>query len=77
MEPGGELRVLAGLGFDEVQYDYIRFPSDGVKRVDFGTGNDAYKRDWMNRHRKLWRIEAFNPSRPTAWGPAITSWMRG
>ena len=44
---------------------------DGVKRVDFGTGNDGYKRDWMNRHDPLWRIEAFNPSRVAAWGPAL------
>jgi Acetyltransferase (GNAT) domain len=46
---------------------------DQVRRVDFGTGDDRYKRDWMNRHSKLWRIEAFNPARPAAWGPAIKS----
>ena len=44
---------------------------DDVRRVDFGTGNDAYKRDWMNRHDPLWRIEAFNPSHVAAWGPAF------
>lgn len=49
---------------------------DGVSRVDFGTGNDAYKRDWMNRHDKLWRIEAFNPSRLAAWGPAFKAFAR-
>lgn len=49
---------------------------DGVKRVDFGTGNDAYKRDWMNRHDRLWRIEAFNPSRLAAWGPAFKAFAR-
>lgn len=49
---------------------------DGVKRVDFGTGNDAYKRDWMNRHDPLWRIEAFNPSRGAAWGPALKAFAR-
>ncbi len=49
---------------------------DGVKRVDFGTGNDAYKRDWMNRHDPLWRIEAFNPSRLAAWGPALKAFGR-
>ena len=28
---------LARLGFDEVQYDYIRFPSDGdLRTADFG-----------------------------------------
>jgi hypothetical protein len=49
---------------------------DGVRRVDFGTGNDAYKRDWMNRHDRLWRIEAFNPSRVAAWGPAFKAFAR-
>ena len=50
--------------------------ADGVRRVDFGTGNDAYKRDWMNRHEPLWRIEAFNPSRIAAWGPALKAFGR-
>jgi hypothetical protein len=49
---------------------------DRVKRVDFGTGNDAYKRDWMNRHEPLWRLEAFNPARITAWGPALKAVAR-
>ena len=49
---------------------------DGVKRVDFGTGNDTYKRDWMNRHEPLWRIEAFNPARIAAWGPASKAFAR-
>lgn len=49
---------------------------DGVKRVDFGTGDDGYKRDWMNRHDPLWRIEAFNPARPAAWGPASKAFAR-
>lgn len=50
--------------------------TDGVQRVDFGTGNDPYKRDWMNRHNRLWRIEAFNPSRLGAWPAAITTLLR-
>jgi len=49
---------------------------DGVQRVDFGTGNDAYKRDWMNRHEPLWHIEAFNPARIAAWGPALKAFAR-
>lgn len=49
---------------------------DGVRRVDFGTGNDNYKRDWMNRHDPLWRLEAFNPSRIAAWGPALKAFAR-
>jgi Acetyltransferase (GNAT) domain len=49
---------------------------DGVRRVDFGTGNDPYKRDWMNRHNRLWRIRAFNPSRPTVWPAAVAAMIR-
>ncbi len=37
-QANAELAVeLAGLGFDEIQYDYIRFPSDGdLRTADFG-----------------------------------------
>lgn len=50
--------------------------TDNVQRVDFGTGNDRYKRDWMNRHDPLWRLEAFNPARIAAWGPALKAYVR-
>ena len=36
---------------------------DHVDCIDFGTGNDAYKSDWMNHSAPLMRIRAFNPSR--------------
>ena len=34
---------------------------DGVTLIDYGTGDDAYKRDWMDERRQLWRIIARNP----------------
>ena len=34
---------------------------DRVREIDYGTGDDAYKRDWMDERRQLWRITAFNP----------------
>ena len=38
-------REIAELGFDEVQFDYIRFPSDGVLNlVDYGQESDEEKR---------------------------------
>jgi hypothetical protein len=36
--------------------------TDRVRAIDYGTGDDAYKKDWMAERRTLWRIEAFNPS---------------
>jgi hypothetical protein len=35
--------------------------TDHVRSVDYGTGDDAYKKDWMAERRELWQIEAFNP----------------
>jgi hypothetical protein len=35
---------------------------DRVRRIDYGTGDDAYKRDWMEERVPLWRIAAFNPA---------------
>jgi hypothetical protein len=35
--------------------------TDRVRAIDYGTGDDAYKKDWMAERRTLWRIEAFNP----------------
>lgn len=34
---------------------------DRVELIDYGTGDDAYKRDWMDERRQLWRIVAHNP----------------
>lgn len=34
---------------------------DGVARIDYGTGDEPYKADWMDRRETLWRIEAFDP----------------
>ena len=34
---------------------------DHVRTIDYGTGDDAYKKDWMAERRVLWQIEAFNP----------------
>jgi CelD/BcsL family acetyltransferase involved in cellulose biosynthesis len=34
---------------------------DRVRAIDYGTGDDAYKKDWMAERRPLWRITAYNP----------------
>ncbi|MDB5691796.1 MAG: family N-acetyltransferase [Alphaproteobacteria bacterium] len=36
---------------------------DRVARIDYGTGDDAYKRDWMEIRATLWRLDAWNPRR--------------
>lgn len=37
---------------------------DRVSRIDYGTGDDGYKRDWMGERATLWRLEAYNLASP-------------
>ena len=43
---------------------------DRVALVDFGTGDDPYKRDWMEIDRPRYRIDCLDPRQPRAW-PAL------
>lgn len=40
---------------------------DKVAIVDFGTGDDAYKRNWMEEIRGLYRVDAMRPGDPRNW----------
>ena len=71
---GAAVNVL-GSGLSATLFRHV-ITVDGVRRIDFGTGNDAYKRDWMNRHEPLWRLEGFNRGRIAAWGPALKAFAR-
>lgn len=44
---------------------------DKVEFVDFGTGDDGYKRDWMEDVRTRYRLELLRPLQPRNW-PIIT-----
>jgi len=35
---------------------------DRVSEVDYLTGDDPYKKDWMSHRRELWGLMAFNPA---------------
>ena len=43
---------------------------DQVDLIDFGTGTDAYKRDWMEAVRPRYRLVCLDPRQPRAW-PAL------
>lgn len=40
---------------------------DKVDLVDFGTGNDGYKRDWMEQVRERRRLTCLRPGSPANW----------
>lgn len=41
--------------------------TDHVTLVDFGTGDDGYKRDWMEQVRPRYRLDMFRPLDPRNW----------
>ena len=43
---------------------------DHAKLIDFGTGNDGYKADWMEQVRPRYRIDCLDPRQSAAW-PAL------
>jgi hypothetical protein len=46
------------------------FDLDRVATIDFGTGDDAYKRDWMEEVRPRYRLDAIDPRAVRRW-PAL------
>jgi CelD/BcsL family acetyltransferase involved in cellulose biosynthesis len=50
--------------------------NDRVALVDFGTGDQPYKADWMNTRRIRYRIDCLNPARPRAWPPLARRALR-
>ena len=43
------------------------FDVDRVSRIDFGTGDDGYKRDWMEESTPLMTVRAWDPKQVKAW----------
>ena len=41
--------------------------TDKVDLADFGTGDDPYKRDWMEQVRPRYRLDMFRPMAPANW----------
>ena len=45
--------------------------TDEVSLIDFGTGDNRYKADWMDSRTPLHTVQLFNPRRPAGlWGAA-------
>lgn len=40
---------------------------DAPEIIDYGTGREPYKADWMDAPRPLYRLQLYNPRQPGAW----------
>ena len=60
--------LSAGTTLSAALFEHV-IDIDGVEFVDFGTGNDRYKADWMEEVRPRFRIDCLDPLQPAAWPP--------
>lgn len=49
---------------------------DHASLVDFGTGHQNYKADWMEEVRPRFRIDCLDPAQPLAWAPLAKRLLR-
>jgi hypothetical protein len=50
--------------------------TDKVSLVDFGTGDQSYKADWMEAVRPRFRIDCLDMRQPEAWAPLAKRMLR-
>ena len=62
-------RLSAGATLSAALFEHV-IDRDKVDLIDFGTGNDPYKADWMELDRPRYRIDCLDPAQPRAW-PAL------
>ncbi len=58
--------LSAGTTLSAALFEHV-IDRDKVTLVDFGTGNDPYKRDWMEENRPRFRLDCIDPMQPRAW----------
>ncbi|MCX7864085.1 MAG: GNAT family N-acetyltransferase, partial [Novosphingobium sp.] len=59
--------LSAGTSLSAALFEHV-IDIDRVSLVDFGTGDDAYKRDWMEDVRLRYRLDMMRPLSPENWG---------
>ena len=59
-------KLSAGTTLSAALFERV-IDTDRVELVDFGTGDQSYKSDWMNAVRPRYRIDCFDMKNPRAW----------
>lgn len=52
--------------FDRAEFQHV-IDIDNVGLIDFGTGDQSYKAEWMEAVRPRFRIDCLDAGQPKAW----------
>ncbi|MDP5104288.1 MAG: GNAT family N-acetyltransferase [Erythrobacter sp.] len=69
-------QLSAGTTLSAALFEHM-IDRDRVQLVDFGTGDQSYKADWMEAVRPRYRIDCLDPAQPKAWAPLAKRLLRG
>lgn len=67
--------LSAGTTLTAALFEHV-IDRDRVEWVDFGTGDDPYKRDWMEQVRPRYRLTCWRPGDPRNWPAMGKAWLR-
>ena len=67
--------LSAGTTLSAALFEHV-IDMDGVELVDFGTGGDGYKRDWMEVNRPRYRLTCLDWRQPSAWPAMAKAFLR-
>ncbi len=59
-------KLSAGTTLSAAMFEHV-IDHDHINLVDFGTGDQPYKADWMGEVRPRYRIDCLDTKRPAAW----------
>jgi hypothetical protein len=68
-------RLSAGTTLTAALFAHV-IDVDRVTLVDFGTGDQSYKADWMEEVRPRYRIDCLDPASLRSWAPLAKRWLR-
>ena len=68
--------LSAGTTLSAAMFSHV-IDIDTVDMIDFGTGDESYKADWMESVRPRFRIDCLDPAQPRAWPPLAKRMLRG
>lgn len=67
--------LSAGTTLSAALFEHV-IDIDRASLIDFGTGDQSYKADWMEAVRPRFRIDCLNPVRPRSWAPLAKRMLR-
>lgn len=69
-------KLSPGTLLSEAMFRHV-IDEDRPARIDYGTGDEGYKADWMATKRPLHAIELYNPRHPGIWPELVRQIVSG